>query len=83
MSALLASLEKIQPGFSLINEKIQSIRSGKFFHASDLSQKDVNVIREKFDDYLMYIWLHLGDNNFNRQGYRKATDILCNELKIK
>lgn len=80
---MLASFETIQPGFSLINEKIQQIREGKDFCVSDLHQKDIQIMREKFQDYLMYIWLHLGDTRFNRQGYRKATDILCNELKIK
>lgn len=41
-----------------------------------LTNDDAEVIKRNFDNYLMYIWLHLGDTKFNRAGYREATDIL-------
>ena len=34
-----------------------------------------------FDDYLLSLWMRIGDTAFNRMGYRNATDDLLEQLK--
>lgn len=60
-------------GFGEIHKTVQSLISDKNY---DLDAVDLASIKRNFDNYLMYIWLHLGDTRFNREGYREATDIL-------
>jgi len=79
---LLKTLETVKPGYTLINEKVQLLRKGQEVSLNGLTDAEISLMREKFDDYIMYIWLHLGDTRFNRHGYRTATDILCKTLKL-
>lgn len=37
-------------------------------------------MEEKIDDYVMYIWMTLGDTRYNRSGYRNAVDTLTNKI---
>ena len=60
-------------GLGEIHATVQSLIRDKNY---DLESTDLGVIERNFDNYLMYIWLHLGDTRFNREGYREATDIL-------
>ena len=39
------------------------------------SPEERKIMCHSYNDYLLYIWMNLGDTNFNRLGYRKATDI--------
>lgn len=45
-----------------------------------ICENELQIIKTNFDDYIMYIWMHLGDTRFNRSGYRTATDILNKKL---
>ena len=69
----------IGPGFTTIHKYVQSLRGG-VNNLCDMTSQEKVLIEESFDDYIMYIWLHLGDTLFNRNGYRNATDILSKKI---
>jgi hypothetical protein len=71
-----------RPGMSVISSVIQRLRKGETVDLSVFPTKEIDMIRSLYDDYLMNIWFHLGDTNFNRLGYRNATDHLSRELQI-
>ena len=75
----MISLHK--PGMSVISNAVQMLRRGETVCLADFPSEEIDIIRALYDDYLMNIWLHLGDTNFNRLGYRHATDVLSNELQ--
>ena len=71
------------PGISLthkIVKKIMRFQDDQNQKEIQLNTDDLKIIAENFDDYLMYIWMHLGDTRFNREGYREATDILQKKI---
>ena len=77
---ILVSRENlIEPGFVLIHKTISEIMETK---NTDIqcSQKEIKVMKEKIDDYVMYIWMILGDTRYNRRGYRSAVDTLTNKI---
>ena len=75
----MISLHK--PGMSVISSIIQRLRSGEEVDVSKLPPTEIKLINSLYDDYLMNIWMHLGDTRFNRLGYRNATDYLSRELQ--
>jgi len=60
--------------FGLINEIVQQLRSGENVDLGSYTDRQITSIKKHYDNYLMYIWLSLGDTRFNRCGYRNATD---------
>ena len=75
-------LHQLPPGISLTHKVTTEIMSEKkeAEAINNLSHEEKDLIKKNFDDYMMYIWMHLGDTRFNRSGYRKATDILSNKI---
>ncbi len=75
-------LNQLPPGISLTHKVttdiISCLKTSKAF--PKLSDEEVRIIKRNFEDYMMYIWMHLGDTRFNRSGYRNATDILSNQI---
>lgn len=71
-----------RPGMSVISSVIQRLRKGEAVDITAFPEKEIDMMRSLYDDYLMNIWFHLGDTNFNRLGYRNATDHLSRELQI-
>lgn len=78
----MKSLSQFPAGISLTHSVVTSLIDAKDpeIVLKALSKKDKKVIKENFDDYMMYIWVHLGDTRFNRHGYRKATDIVIENI---
>ena len=63
------------PGFLLLDDLIKKLSQGKSVDFEKYSLEERKKMCRIYDDYLLYIWVNLGDTNFNRAGYRKATDI--------
>lgn len=68
------------PGFTILNEKVQKSISGQKIDLSDCDSSDLEAMKQNYDDFIMYIWMFLGDTRFNRLGYRTATDELSKKL---
>ena len=62
-------------GFTLLDDLIKKLSQGKSVDFEKYSPEERKKMCQAYDDYLLYIWIDLGDTNFNRLGYRKATDI--------
>ena len=72
--------KEIKPGFTLMNSKIKSFIDDHVMDLSDCDSRDISDMKKNYDDFLMYIWMILGDTRFNRLGYRNATDELSKQL---
>ena len=46
----------------------------------DISKDTVDGMLSVFDDYILAVWMSMGDTAFNRSGYRKVTDDLFEHL---
>ena len=72
---------QFSPGLSLTHKKVNEIISAKddspLLH---LTKSEIQIVENNLQDYLMYIWLQMGDTRFNRSGYRNAIDILEKNL---
>ena len=64
------------PGFCFIHTNVKKIKEGLHPDDLNLSKKEVKIIKEKLEDYLMYIWVLMGDTRYNRSGYRAAFESL-------
>ena len=62
-------------GFGLLDNLIENLCQGKDVDFRKYSLEERKIMCHSYDDYLLYIWMNLGDTNFNRLGYRQATDI--------
>lgn len=69
----------IEPGFVLIHSAVTDLMKSKD-SVKQYSEKEIKVMEEKIDDYVMYIWMTLGDTRYNRSGYRNAVDTLTNKI---
>lgn len=69
-----------QPGFSLIHQHVKRLMSNQ--KDLQIDKREISILRQKIDDYEMYIWLRLGDTRYNKSGYRNAVDKL-NQLLNK
>ena len=48
------------------------------FDPCDFTSEELQTIQEVFFEYLMYIWLDLGDTRCNREGYTTASVAISN-----
>ena len=70
-----------QPGFSLVHRQIKLLmNSDQGFNCLDMTSTEADIVKRNLDDYVMYIWVHLGDTRYNRSGYRNAVDKLTQHL---
>lgn len=78
----MLSLKTFPKSGGLIHNVVTSLMTAKDPEEvfKKISKEDLNTISENFDDYIMYIWLHLGDTRFNKAGYRNATDALIKKI---
>ena len=51
---------------------LKTIEDG-VFNADVFTPKELKTIQEVFFEYMMYIWLDLGDTRCNREGYTSAS----------
>ena len=59
--------------FSLIHRVVKrTIRDG-FVDSSRITHDELKHLKESFSDYLMYIWMALGDTRCNKEGYTTAS----------
>lgn len=65
-----------KPGICLVSELVEKTRTTHDCDLSCYTETEINLIKTLYDDYLMYIWLHLGDTRFMRRGYQNATSIV-------
>ena len=56
---------------------LSTIENGEF-NDSQFTSLELETIQEVFFDYLMYIWLSLGDTRCNREGYTTASTEISN-----
>ena len=68
------------PGISLVSQLVQNSRAGKKINLELYSRAQIEIIRHASSNYIIHIWTLLGDTQFNRQGYRQATDLLEKKL---
>ena len=66
----------IKPGYSLVHSKVKQLMNNPDCRMLEINSSEGMVIKKTLDDYLMYIWLSLGDTRYNRSGYRNAFEAL-------
>ncbi len=66
----------IKPGYSLVHSKVKQLMNNPDCRMLEINPSEGMVIKKTLDDYLMYIWLSLGDTRYNRSGYRNAFEAL-------
>jgi len=60
---------------------VESARMGESVDLSALDDDTFSGLNEVFNQYLLSLWMSIGDTSFNRDGYRKSTDYLLEQLK--
>ena len=70
----------IRPGFSLIHGHVKILMKNHPKKDLSLCDKEVKIISETLDDYLMYIWMQMGDTRYNNSGYRSAIETLSQHI---
>ena len=73
-------MQYYSPGISQASQLTQNARAGKKINLDLYSRDEVAIISHALNEYIMHIWSHLGDTQFNRHGYRQATDLLDKKL---
>ena len=68
----------IQPGFTLIHKNIKHLMNSEGLGEIEITNTEAKIIKENLENYLMYIWVRLGDTRYNRSGYRSAFETLEN-----
>lgn len=74
------STSAIKPGFSLIHKHVKTLLESDCKGELFLCDKELKIMKEKLDDYLMYIWVQMGDTRYNRSGYRNAIETLSQHI---
>ena len=69
------------PGYSLVANLLESARNTNKCCLDDYSKQEIELARSLFDDYIMYIWLHLGDTRFMNRGYQLAANVVEETFK--
>lgn len=72
------AFKNYQPGLSLVHRYVKTL-----MHTDNSclpEDKEINILKRNLDDYVMYIWMQLGDTRYNRSGYRNAVDKLTQLL---
>tara|TARA_B100000424_G_C22630804_1_gene349632 strand:+ start:148 stop:375 length:228 start_codon:yes stop_codon:yes gene_type:complete len=70
----------IRPGHSLVHSKVKQLMKNPDCHLLKIEAAEGAVIKKTLDDYLMYIWMFLGDTRYNKSGYRKAFENLSHYI---
>ena len=68
-------MESYSSSFGLLDSLIENLCQGKDVDFTKYTAEERKIMCHSYNDYLLYIWMNLGDTNFNRLGYRQATDI--------
>ena len=71
---------EIKPGHSLVHSKVKQLIKNPDCHLLKINPTEGLVIKKTLDDYLMYIWLSLGDTRYNKSGYRNAFESLSHYI---
>lgn len=74
---------KYQPGWALAQDAMEQTIKNKKFQASSFSTKQLEIIQKVFSDYLMYIWLIMGDTRCNVEGYTNASILITEYFEGK
>lgn len=61
---------------SFVHSKVKKVMTGNNVKDLKISEREGHVIKRNLDNYLMYIWTLMGDNRYNRSGYRNAFETL-------
>lgn len=64
-----------------IGQNVEALRENKAYIVPNLTDDVREGMLLVFNDYLLSVWMRVGDTAFNRQGYRNATDDLLEQLK--
>ncbi len=66
----------------VLSKHVEDVREGKDINLSEASKDTILGMKAVLDDYLFSLWMSMGDTAFNRSGYRNATDLVIEHLKI-
>ena len=69
------------PGYSLVANLLETARATSKCSLSGYSKQEIELSKSIFDDYIMYIWLHLGDTRFMNRGYQTAANVVEETFK--
>ena len=72
-----------QPGWALAQDAMEQTIANNMFQASNFSAVQLERIQKVFSDYLMYIWLVMGDTRCNREGYTNASILITEYFEGK
>ena len=60
---------------------VEAARMGDKVDLRTLDKEMLSGLKEVFNQYLLSLWMSIGDTSFNRDGYRETTDYLLEQLK--
>jgi len=63
-------------GWGLVHEAFESTRLTGKFDKEKYSNSQKRTMEKIFPEYLMYIWLQVGDTRCNRDGYTQASVVM-------
>ena len=69
------------PGFSLVSNLLETARKTNACSLDEYTDQEIELTKSLFDEYIMYIWLHLGDTRFMKRGYQSAVNVVEETFK--
>jgi hypothetical protein len=64
---------RYQAGWGVAHDAMVKTIESQRFPKEKFSSQEKKILKEVFSDYLMYIWMVLGDTRCNREGYTTAS----------
>ena len=74
-------LSSYTPGFSLVGNLLETARKTKACCLDKYTKQEIDLSKSLFDEYIMYIWMHLGDTRFINRGYHQAASVVEETFK--
>jgi len=62
-----------QAGWGIAHDAMVKTIKHQRFPEEKFSLRERKILKDVFSDYLMYIWMVLGDTRCNREGYTTAS----------
>jgi len=72
---------KYEPGWGIAHYAMVKTIEHQRFPEEQFTLRELGILKEVFSDYLMYIWMLLGDTKCNRKGYTTASVMIDEYIK--
>jgi hypothetical protein len=66
-------IQHYEAGWCIAHEALEKTIQQGSFPKESFSDRELKIIQEVFSEYILYIWLILGDTRCNKQGITAAS----------